>query len=462
VQISALEGQRVAIWGFGREGQAALDSIRKQLPKLPLTLFCSEAEAVGARARLDDRLDIRTAVDEAELTRFDIVIKSPGISPYAAPAVGAALHGTRFIGGSALWFTEHAAKAARGQVICVTGTKGKSTVSALIAHLLRAAGKRTALAGNIGLPLLSLLDATPEPAYWVIELSSYQTGEALNPDVAVVLNLFPEHLDWHGSEERYYADKLALVTQANPRALVLNAGDARLRAVATAAGACIWFDNAAGWHLHADKVFRGERQVLDLRGLPLPGRHNGLNLCAALAAIEALGLDAVALAAHAASFVPLPHRLQRLGVRDGIEYINDSISTTPHASVAALDCFAGRRMAIIVGGFDRGLDWSVFVERIRAKPPLLVITQGQNGPRIHDRIEPMARAGRLTLLAAEDLTAAVAKAQHVLGNEGLLLLSPGAPSFPRYTDYTERGRHFAKLAGFDSNAIGAIAGLGVA
>ena len=356
MQISALEGQRVAIWGFGREGQAALDSIRRRLPKLPMTLFCSAAEAVGAHARLDDGLDIRTHVDEAELTRFDVVIKSPGISPYAAPAAGAALHGTQFIGGSALWFAEHVAKLAPGRVICVTGSKGKSTVSALIAHVLRAAGKRTALAGNIGLPLLSLLDASPEPAYWVVELSSYQAGDALRPNVAVVLNLFPEHLDWHGSEQRYYADKLALISHGNPRALVLNAGDARLRAIATAAGACTWFDNAAGWHLHADKVFRGEQQVLDLRGLPLPGRHNGLNLCAALAAIEALGLDAVALAPHAASFAPLPHRLQRLGVRDGIEYINDSISTTPHASMAALDCFADRRVAIIVGGFDRGLE----------------------------------------------------------------------------------------------------------
>src|SRR3546814_8226409 len=102
-----------------------------------------------------DWLDIRTEVDEAELTRFDIVIKSPGISPYAAPAVGAALHGTRFIGGSTLWFAEHAAKPAPGQVICVTGTKGKSTVSALIAHLLRAAGKRTALAGDRKSPRLN-------------------------------------------------------------------------------------------------------------------------------------------------------------------------------------------------------------------------------------------------------------------------------------------------------------------
>src|SRR3546814_6435730 len=122
---------------------------------------------------------------------------STPLFPYTT-LLQSALHVSRVIGGSTLWFAEHAAKPAPGQVICVTGTKGKSTVSALIAHLLRAAGKRTALAGNIGLPLLSLLDATPEPAYWVIELPSYQTGDALNPDVAVVLQLFPAQMDWPG------------------------------------------------------------------------------------------------------------------------------------------------------------------------------------------------------------------------------------------------------------------------
>lgn len=462
MRISELEGRRVALWGFGREGQAALDAIRRRQPQLPLTLFCSEAEAVGARARLDDRLDIRTRVDEAQLAAFEIVVKSPGISPYTAPAAGAAMRGTRFIGGSALWFGEHAAQARRGRVVCVTGTKGKSTVTALIAHLLRAAGKRTALAGNIGLPLLTLLDAEPEPAYWVIELSSYQTGDALQPDVAVVLNLHPEHLDWHGGEDRYFADKLKLITQAQPRAMVLNATDRRLREHPAGPGLCTWFDIAAGWHLRGERVYRGERAVLDTRGLPLPGQHNGLNLCAALTAVEMLGLDAVALAPHAASFQPLPHRLQRLGVRDGLDYINDSISTTPHASLAALDCFAGRRVAIIVGGFDRGLDWGVFVERVRERPPLAVITQGQNGPRIHDRLASLARGGRFVLNAADDVADALVQARLALGGEGVVLLSPGAPSFPRYVDYVERGRHFATLAGFDANAISAIAGLGIA
>lgn len=461
MRISELEGRRVALWGFGHEGQAALDALRRRLPALALTLFCSEAEAVGARARLDDRLDVRTTVDEAQLAAFEIVIKSPGISPYGAPAAGAAMRGTQFIGGSALWFAEHAAKPHPGKLLCVTGTKGKSTVTALIAHLLRAAGKRTALAGNIGLPLLALLDVEPEPAYWAIELSSYQTGDALRPDVAVLLNLYPEHLDWHGGEDRYFADKLKLVTQAQPRAIVCNANDRRLHALAGGIP-CSGFDSPTGWHLRGERIHRGELAVLDIRGLPLPGHHNALNLCAALAALETLGLDAVAMAPHAASFKPLPHRLQRLGTHDGIEYVNDSISTTPHASLAALDCFAGRRVAIIVGGFDRGLDWSVFAERARERPPLAVITQGQNGPRIHDRLAPLARGGRFDLRAAEDIADALVQARQVLGREGVVLLSPGAPSFPRYRDYVERGRHFATLAGFDANSISAIPGLGIA
>src|SRR5690606_39415205 len=179
-------------------------------------------------------------------------------------------------------------------------------------------------------------------------------------DVALVTNIFPEHLDWHGGQARYVEDKLSLVTQGRPRVAVLNAADPTLAALGDRLvdSRVDWFGDAAGWHLRGDALWRGEREVLDTRALPLPGRHNRANLCGVLAAIEALGLDAVALAPHVASFRPLPHRLQTLGARGGIDYVNDSISTTPHASLAALDVFDGRRVAILVGGHDRGLDWS--------------------------------------------------------------------------------------------------------
>ena len=459
VRISELEGKRVAIWGYGREGRAALAALRWRLPRQPVTVFCSPDEAEPLREMQDPALRIEIAVDADALCEHEVVIKSPGISPYASPAADAALRGVRFVGGSGLWFAEPAT----GKRVAVTGTKGKSTTTALVAHLLRAAGQRTALAGNIGLPLLELLDVQPPPDVWAVELSSYQTGEAEAIDVAVVLNLFPEHLDWHGNEARYYADKLALVTKAAPRVAVFNAADpvlAELEVPPTTRVA--WFNLADGWHLREGSVYRGERAVLDARSLPLPGRHNRLNLCAALAAIEALGLDAVKLAPAALSFRPLPHRLQSLGTRNGVEAVNDSIATTPHASIAALDCFRGRRVAILVGGYDRGLDWGVFVERIAAEPVAAVITMGQNGPRVFEKLRALALGDRMFLAEAGEMEEAVKLGLQALGTDGVLLLSPGAPSFPRYLDYVARGRHFAKAAGFDPDQISAIPGLGVA
>ena len=459
MRISELEGKRVAIWGYGREGRSALAALRWRLPRQPLTVFCSPDEAAALHDMQDPALDIQTTVDAAALARFEIVIKSPGISPYTSPAVDAALEGVRFVGASGLWFAEPKA----GRRICITGSKGKSTTTALVAHLLRAAGHRTALAGNIGLPLLELLDVQPPPDDWAIELSSYQAGEARDVDVAVVLNLFPEHLDWHGTEARYFADKLALVTKGLPRIAVLNAGDPRLAEFDVPAGTRVaWFNHGDGWHLRDNLLHRGATAVLDTRHLPLPGRHNRLNLCAALAAVEAAGLDAVALAPSVATFRPLPHRLQSLGLRQGIESVDDSISTTPHASLAALDCYRGRRVAILVGGYDRGLDWGVFAERMAMEPPAAVVTMGQNGPRVFDKLKPLALGDRFVLAEAGDMEEAVKLGLQALGQNGVLLLSPGAPSFPRYRDYTERGRHFARVAGFDPDQVGAITGLGVA
>ena len=467
MRISQLEGRRVALWGWGREGRAAHHAVRVRLPSLPLTLFCNEQEAADAAALGDPLLSVEIEAGAERLSAFEIVIKSPGISPYTPAAVTAAGAGTRFIGGTGLWFGEHAGDDGMApHTFCVTGTKGKSTTTSLLAHLLRAAGKRTVLAGNIGLPMLEVLDPRPAPDEWAIELSSYQTGDVADsgarPDVAIVLNLFPEHLDWHGSEARYIEDKLKLVTDAHPRIAVLNAADPRLAALALPHSDVRWFNRDDGWHLREDDLYRGDVFVMDTRPLPLPGRHNRSNLCAVLTALEARGIDALPLAAQAQSFRPLPNRLQTMGTRDGITWVNDSISTTPHATLAALDCFAGRRIALLVGGHDRGVDWSDFAAHMRHDAPATLITMGANGPRIHALLAPVAQEAGFTLIGVETLPEAMTAARGALGGEGVVLLSPGAPSFGQYKDYVARGRHFAELAGFDPDAITAIPGLGIA
>ena len=460
MQISALDGRRVALWGWGREGRAAYRALRQRLPQLPLTLFCSAAETADAAALRDDLLSIETEASGEKLARFEVVIKSPGISPYGEAARQACAHGTRLIGGSALWFAE---RGGRERTLCVTGTKGKSTTTALLAHLLRAAGRRTALAGNIGLPLLELLDA--EADEWAIELSSYQTRDIAasgeRPTLAIITNIFPEHLDWHGSEARYIDDKLALLREARPQIAVLNAADPILAQLELPDSKVIWFNQPEGWHLRGEVIHRGDAAILDTVSLPLPGRHNRSNLCGVLAALEALGFDAQALAPHAASFAPLPNRLQPLGTRAGIRWVNDSISTTPHASLAALDVFAGDKIALLVGGHDRGIDWQSFAAAMKTRAPYCIVTMGANGPRIHALLAPLAAEAGFILHAADGLADAVAHASAELAGGGVLLLSPGAPSFGAYTDYVARGKHFAELGGFDPEQITAISGLGV-
>ncbi|MBA2079284.1 UDP-N-acetylmuramoyl-L-alanine--D-glutamate ligase [Rhodanobacter sp. PCA2] len=452
MRIAGLAGKRVAVWGFGREGRAAIRAIHAQLPQLPLALYCSEDEAEAARA-FDATLTVYgPEPGPVALCAYDVVVKSPGISIYKPTVTTAQAQGTRFTSGTALWFAENP----DARVVAVTGTKGKSTTTALVAHLARSLGVRTALAGNIGLPLLELQGQSA--ALWAIELSSFQTGEAGALELGVVTSLYEEHLDWHGSRERYVADKLRLADVS--RRLLVNGLQPNLLERTAAHPHRLVFGTPEGWHVADGAIRRGEQAVFDIAKLAAPGLHNALNACAALAALETLGHDAIMAAPALANFHPLPHRLQPLGTRDGLDWINDSISTTPQATLAALDSLAGREVTVIAGGHDRGLDWSDFVQAVKHRTGLRIVTQGANGPRIAQALRQAKT--ELPLGEAEDFDDAVTMARTVTPAGGVVLLSPGAPSFDQFKDYAARGRRFAELAGFDGTAIAGIEGLGIA
>jgi UDP-N-acetylmuramoylalanine--D-glutamate ligase len=400
-------------------------------------------------------LDVRTEPPDADaLSSHDVVIKSPGISAYKPEVLAARERGTRFTSGTALWFGENVSGAG-ARVVAVTGTKGKSTTTAMIAHCARSLGVRTALAGNIGLPLLDLDGQRAD--LWAIELSSFQTGEAGPVEVGVVVSLGEEHLDWHGTRERYVADKLKLADVS--RTLLVDADSALLMERTATHPRRALFGVADGWHVAAGAIHRGREALVALADLPLHGLHNARNACAALAAIELLGFDARTAAASLREFQPLPHRLTALGVRDGFDWIDDSISTTPDAALAALQTLPGRAVTLILGGFDRGLGWDAFARALAVQPPRSVVTQGAAGPRIA-RVLHETRVG-CAIEQAVDLAGAIARARELTPAAGVVLLSPGAPSFDQFRDYAERGRTFARLAGFDGDRIGEIAGLGI-
>ncbi len=457
MRFDELRDSRVAVWGAGREGRAAWRALRDRFPGKRLALICPTAEAAVAAGFVDAETEVFAGEADAALLRgFDVVLKSPGISPYRSPAVEAVQAGVRLLSATALWFAEHP----QAHTIGVTGTKGKSTTSAMIAHLLRAAGRRVVLAGNIGLPLLELPPHTSAD-WWVLELSSFQTTDMdAVPEIAVLLNLYPEHLDWHGSVETYYRDKLRLLGSdaRRPRTCVLNALQEWPSRALQPSG-LQWFGDQRGFHVAGEAIMHAQQRVMALAELPLPGLHNALNLCAALTAVAAAGEDAIALAPSICSFRALPHRLQSLGVRGGIEWVDDSIATTPHATLAALAHHRGRDLVLLLGGHDRCVPWDEFASAIARQPPLRIVTMGAAGPRIAQTLA-MHEDLRARLVAAHDLEHAVALATAVVPPGGVVLLSPGAPSFGEFRDYIERGRRFAALAGFDPERSCGIEGLG--
>jgi len=451
ISLEAFVMRKVAIWGYGQEGQAALRFLRGIFPEKKFGVILTPAEAASWDFGNDPLIEVvAEEVQAGTFGPYQIVVKSPGISPYKHTRAMEWAHfrGTRFISGTTMWFAQHR----NDKTIVITGTKGKSTTSALTAALLRATGARTVLAGNIGLPLLDVMEPQPEPDYWVIELSSYQAADfGGHPAIAAVLNLSPEHLDWHGDEETYYRDKLKVCIHGNADLAVLNGADARLMAHAEGIERQVLFNDRHAWHSRGAQVWHADEHVIDLTETHLAGAHNASNVAAAFTIVEAFGHDPRTLLQAVREFKPLPHRLSHVGSSHGVTWIDDSIATTPEATLAALRSLAPRPVVVLVGGFDRGLDWGEFARQIAAEPPHALIAMSQNGPRIHAQIEdaigPLAEH-RPALKLVETLEEAVAAARHLVPADGVVLLSPGAPSFDQFRDYAERGRAFAQLGGF--------------
>lgn len=437
-------GRRVAILGAGREGRAVLAWLREREPDAMVTVIAEQAPDADFEASLrgGERLIVEPLRAE-RLLEFDLLVRSPGISTHREPLRQARAQGAAFTTATRLWFATHP----QARTICITGTKGKSTTAALVAHLLRACGLRVQLAGNIGTPLLACGDVTVD--WWVIELSSYQIADLeARPDVAAILNLSPEHLDWHGSAEEYYADKLRLAELARKGKLILNADDPELTRRFGDRHSVIWFGGRAGMRICDDRLQFGTTEVPVKMPVSLPGRHNRMNAAAALTVVQAIGLDWRAAAATLAGFKSLPHRLQVLGERGGIRYVNDSVASTPVATAAALEALSDRPIVLLVGGFDRGVDWSPYLADFKRFLPKAVLGLPDSGQRVVERL----RAGGITcaegLHVVADLAEALHRAQAVAQAGDVVLLSPGAPSFPHFADYRARGQAFARLAGF--------------
>lgn len=454
MRIQELRGKNIAIWGLGSEGWSTLKMIRKKFPAVSLTVLNDKNHAPEMETMLrNDPFLTLVSGEEVKnvLQNFDVVIKSPGISQYREEIEQAKAKGVVFTSATKLWFGEHA----NDRTICITGTKGKSTTSSLITHLLRNSGKRVTLGGNFGTPMLDMLEVEPKPDFWVIEMSSYQISDFDgSPFIALLLNLFPEHLDWHKNVENYYNDKLNIfANQKEGQKAIINKLDPNTQLYLDKINTPVYFNDKNGFHVVDGDIYKGEEKVFSGSDVPIPGNHNLSNICAALTVVEQAGIDYKKCIGSIKTFKGLPHRLYPWGSKNDILFIDDSISTTPQSAIAALETYKGKETTILLGGFDRGLNVDELAKYVVENNTHAVITMPDNGPRIHEAIskEMEGKSTTLRLIEANDLDDAVKKAKEITNSGGVVLLSPGAPSYGKFKNFADRGDSFARCAGFDVN-----------
>lgn len=420
--IRSLAGKRVCILGFGREGRAMAEALETDAPGCIITV-ADQSDAIDVPKNYAKQLGKDWLKD---LTGFDVLIKSPGIPPQSEfKAVQNKLTSPTQI------FLD-SVKPSGAIVIGVTGSKGKSTTSALLHTILTTARKDSHLVGNIGEPAIRHLKDAKPGAVFVMEMSSYQLMDlTVSPEIAVVTSFFPEHLDYHGTLEAYLEAKKNIARHQSEKDVVFY---------------CETFKEAKEIAL----VSKG-RKIGFSPGDPglkpdevaLKGAHNLGNIAGALATALYLGVDKKIALAAIRTFKGLPHRLETVAKTDGVEWVNDSISTTPETAVAALNALGENVSTIIVGGQDRGYDFSLLAKRLLSSKVKTVILLPDSGFVIAKEIE---RAGVPVLLVeAKDMPEAVRLAKEHTEN-GIVLLSPASPSYGHFKNFEDRGEQFRKCS----------------
>jgi UDP-N-acetylmuramoylalanine--D-glutamate ligase len=457
-----LRGKRVLVVGLARTGVATALFCARHNARVTASETRPESELGDIPAKLRDagvQLELGGHTEKTFLAQ-DLIVPSPGVpadDPFLVTARAKRI---------TVWSEiELAYRFLEGKLIGITGSNGKTTTTTLIHHILKAASMETLLAGNVGTPLISLVEQTKADTVAVVELSSFQLEliERFRPDIGVLLNLTPDHLDRHKTLDAYVAAKARMFeNQTELDAAVLNADDPLTSRFVTKKPQVFWFSGKQrvkeGAFLQDEEIFvahKGKQELVMKRGdIALSGAHNLENVLAAVTAARLAGVDAATIAGAVKSFAGVEHRLEFVAEVDGVRYYNDSKATNVDATLKALDSFPGR-ILIILGGKDKGSDYSVLQQPLRDKT-ILALLIGAAAEKIESQIRGSAaieQAG--TLQRAVELAAQVARPGDVV------LLAPACASFDQFENYEQRGRVFKELVrGLMQKSTGTSSGRG--
>lgn len=418
----------ILLYGAGREALSTRTFLQARQPDLKVFVTVDSGDANIPDAETIAPEDLPAAI---RAHRFGLIVKSPGVSRYKPIFDIARDAGIPTTSNLNLWGATY--RTGR-TVIAITGTKGKSTTATLTHLMLTRSGVDAGLAGNVG---LAPLEAADQHAVVIFELSSYQTADMnFLPDIAAVTNLYPEHVDWHGSVERYYKDKLHLIDRDGGFPVALGAAAEGNALVAMA----VRDHRRLIRELTPDEKKAIDKAVLGSR---LKGTHNLDNAQLAARISLAAGGNLDGVLRGIAAFVPLPHRLEehRFGQK---LFVNDSISTTPEATKAALAAHKGQRIALIGGGHERQQDYAELASMLDDFLVTVLLCLPVTGSRLAAAARTSAPG--ITVLEEPDLEAAMHALKRLDDRFDTVILSPGAPSYNQFKNFEERGRRFVELA----------------
>ena len=446
--IDKLKGKRILILGFGREGKSTLKLLQRLIPSTSITI-CDKNPDAFKFLSVDETEGLSFITGNnypCSFTEYDLIIKSPGISLYN--------EGFNYETSEVTSQTDLFLQLYWERVIGITGTKGKSTTSSLIYHILKTAGIDSVYGGNIGIPLFDLIDQINENTIIVCELSSHQLEFIQRaPHISVLLNIYQEHLDHYRSFTEYQQAKYNIgLKQTHNDYFIYNQSDKIITEILAnsplkstligypPADQSLIFEKERSLYL---KTNNEERKIIDKDfATQLKGEHNISNAVIASICASLVGVKSNQIAHGIATFTPLEHRMEFVGCLQSKHFYNDSISTIPEATIAAIESLKPIS-TLILGGYDRGIDYSVLTKYLENGQVENVVTTGPAGLHLFELLSENTVINELFYYNKFD--EAVLKAIEITPQNGICLLSPAASSYNEFRNFEERGSRFKQL-----------------
>ena len=444
-----LKGKKVLVVGLGKSGLAAALFLRHRGAQVMVSdVRSAEALAKDIPALLDEGIMVETG-GHGLLTfrRQDLIVVSPGV-PLNTPELAQ----VKSFGLPVIGELELAARFLKGKTLAITGSNGKTTTTALLGEILQKAGFATLVGGNIGVPVVSLIEQSTDETWSVLEVSSFQleSTQQFHPCIAVILNITPDHLDRHGSFENYaLAKERIFAAQQEGDSVVLNADNARAAQAAARSVAKVYFFSIehsvlqGAWVEEGYVVYRPGKdepieKIMLLSGITLKGAHNVENVLAAVCAARLAGATAEQIRTAVEAFQAVEHRLEYVATINGVEFYNDSKATNVDATAKAVASFQSG-IHLILGGKDKGSDYTQLAQLLRDRVRA-VYTIGSAAAKIESQLR-----GVVSILSCETLDHAVSAAASEARPGEVVLLAPACSSFDQFESYEHRGRVFKQL-----------------